>query len=127
MRNRAQCKLCKEIIESFQEFDYVSCKCDEIAITGGKVKYECFAKNWENFLRVDDNDHVIPVRLTEKEEDNLVENHIPVHQSRMDLIEELERLITYSQEMSDQALKQPVSQYELLRFLSLIITILKSN
>lgn len=127
MRNRAQCKLCKDVVESFQEFDYVSCKCDEIAITGGTVKYECFAKNWENFLRVDDNGDVIPIRLAAKED--VIEKYInePAPVSKGELIEELARLVSYSETMSDQALSQPVSQYELLRFISLIVTILKSH
>lgn len=127
MRNRAQCNVCKDVIESFQEFDYVSCKCDEIAITGGTIKYECFAKNWENFLRVDDNGHVVPIRVTDKEED--IEKFInePSPVSKEELIEEMARLIKYSENMSDQALSQPVSQYELLQFLSLIVTILKSH
>lgn len=54
MRNRAKCKLCGDILESFHEFDYQTCKCNEISISGGLIRYECAAKDFSNFLRVDD-------------------------------------------------------------------------
>ncbi len=56
MKNRAKCKKCHSVLESFHEFDYITCKCGEIAISGGNQKLECYANDWSNFLRVDDND-----------------------------------------------------------------------
>ena len=35
MRNRAKCKLCSSVIESYHRYDEVSCKCGEINISGG--------------------------------------------------------------------------------------------
>lgn len=35
-RNRLQCKLCGDIIESTYTHDYVMCKCKQCAIDGGK-------------------------------------------------------------------------------------------
>ncbi len=127
MRNRAQCKLCKEIIESFHEFDYVSCKCDEIAITGGLVKYECFAKNWENFFRVDEKDKVIPVRLEEDSFDKTKEDKGIYTMSKQDMIDELSRYIESLAQLPDQALSLPVSHYDLLRALTLICPILQCD
>ena len=35
VKNAAQCKLCKAVIESKSVHDYVSCKCRAIAVDGG--------------------------------------------------------------------------------------------
>ena len=56
VRNRAQCKLCGHIIESFHITDYMACKCKEISVHGLKG---CSYIHQENFLRVDDEDHII--------------------------------------------------------------------
>lgn len=68
MRNRAKCKLCNDILESFHEHDWVSCKCGEISICGGNVKLECSAKDWKSFLRVDDQGNVIVPKVVQKDE-----------------------------------------------------------
>lgn len=34
--NKAQCKICKSIIESKHRHDWVSCKCEAIFVDGGK-------------------------------------------------------------------------------------------
>lgn len=65
MRNRAKCKLCKSIIESFHSVDYVVCECGEIAIDGGDYRFKNYAKNWENFIRVDDFDNEIPIKVVD--------------------------------------------------------------
>lgn len=36
IRNRAKCKLCREIIESTYRHDFVECKCRSIFVDGGK-------------------------------------------------------------------------------------------
>ena len=46
--NKAQCKLCKDIIESKHRHDYVSCKCGEIAVDGGKDYLRRTAKHLSN-------------------------------------------------------------------------------
>lgn len=51
--NKAKCRLCGDIIESFHQYDYVVCSCGEIAVDGGREGMRCIAKNWENFIRVD--------------------------------------------------------------------------
>lgn len=65
MKNRAKCKLCESIIESFHSEDFVYCKCKEIAVFGGEALYTQ-AKSYANFLRVDDEGHEIPVKYSEK-------------------------------------------------------------
>lgn len=34
--NRAQCNNCKEIIESEHRHDFVTCKCGDVSVDGGK-------------------------------------------------------------------------------------------
>ena len=53
MKNRAKCKLCNSVIESFHSTDYVHCKCGHISVSGGDAMY-CAANDWANFVRVDD-------------------------------------------------------------------------
>lgn len=36
LKNKAQCKLCDDVIESKYRHDFVSCKCGEIFVDGGK-------------------------------------------------------------------------------------------
>lgn len=66
MRNRAKCKLCNSIIESFHSSDLVNCKCGHIFVDGGNALL-CGASNWDNFLRVDDECNEIIVKVQEKE------------------------------------------------------------
>lgn len=51
--NKAKCRLCGDIIESFHRHDYVRCTCGEIAVDGGLDYMRCIAKDWSNFIRVD--------------------------------------------------------------------------
>ena len=73
MRNRAKCKLCNSIIESFHEFDRITCQCDEISITGGQVRYECSSKNWNNFVRIADDDSEINVTVQDQPKPEIME------------------------------------------------------
>lgn len=59
MRNRAQCKRCKDIIESYDRYDFVACKCGEIAVDGGQEYFRCITKNHENLLRMDEQGNII--------------------------------------------------------------------
>jgi hypothetical protein len=59
MRNRAKCKLCQDVIESYTILDHVECKCGEISISGGNHELNCMAMDWDNFLRVDDQGNTI--------------------------------------------------------------------
>ena len=54
MKNRAKCKLCNSIIESFHRHDYVTCACGEIAVDGGLDYFKVIARDYANFLRIDD-------------------------------------------------------------------------
>jgi len=126
MRNRAKCKLCKEIIESFHEFDYVSCKCDEIAIDGGTTRYRAYAKNWDNFVRIDDYDNEIKPEILEK--GSIVEpvdDHRPV--KKEDWLFMLKSMADNLEKLPDHAMAQPISHYDFYSLINLLHEILKNN
>jgi hypothetical protein len=57
MRNRAKCRLCNDIIESTHVHDYKTCSCGEISVDGGNEYHRCSAKDFHNFIRLDDKDN----------------------------------------------------------------------
>lgn len=120
MRNRAKCKLCKSIIESFHLNDYVDCKCGEISIHGGLDKLGCSAKDFANFLRIDDEGNEILV--TVKSETQI--NEKPSKQELIDMLDDMTKKI---EELPQNAMNQPINHYDLYSFMLLVSSILKCN
>lgn len=54
VRNAAQCKLCGDVIESTYRHDFVSCSCGEIFVDGGLDYLRAGAKDFNNFIRLED-------------------------------------------------------------------------
>ena len=50
--NKAQCKLCGDIIESKHGHDFKWCSCGEIAVDGGKNYIKRSAKNLNNIIEL---------------------------------------------------------------------------
>jgi hypothetical protein len=50
--NKAQCRLCEDIIESTHTHDYVRCGCGEIAVDGGKSYRKRSAKDLNNVIEL---------------------------------------------------------------------------
>jgi len=123
MRNRAKCKLCGSILESFHAHDYVTCKCGEISIDGGSTHYSASAKDWRNFLRVDDSGKEIEVKVMNKDEkdtiDAVVEFIKPIS-NREDLLKELQMMAEETERLPPEALTISVSQYDLYRLVILV-------
>lgn len=123
MRNRAKCKLCESILESFHETDYVTCKCGEISITGGEKKYECMAKEWANFLRVDDEgNEIVPFIQEEENTEGGEEFPPPTFDQLVDMLEEMHKNID---RLPDHAKSLPVSHYDHYSLILLLAEILK--
>lgn len=100
MRNRAKCKLCEEVIESLHRNDFVSCKCGEIAIDGGLDYLRSVARDYSNFLRVDDEGSERPVAYVNKnptdgQVDKVAEEEPKHVLSRADKMRELERFFDH--------------------------------
>jgi hypothetical protein len=122
MRNRAKCKKCGDILESFHRTDLVACSCGEISIYGGQVAFECAAKNWNNFLRVNDEDTEICVRVVDKLEENSIDNVKPldVDISKEDKLKALDDMIKSYENLPSHAMSQPITHYEVLSVLLLV-------
>lgn len=98
--------MCNDIIESTHEKDSKSCSCGEISVDGGD-SMRCFARDFINFLRIDDDGNEIVVTVKEK-------------YSRENILKMLEDFITKIEEMPPAALYSSVNHYDLLTSLNLI-------
>lgn len=50
--NKAQCRLCNDIIESVHRHDFVRCSCGEIAVDGGKAYIKRSAGSIANIIEL---------------------------------------------------------------------------
>jgi hypothetical protein len=50
IKNAAECALCGDVIESTHRHDFVTCKCGEISVDGGKAYLRRLAKNPSNLI-----------------------------------------------------------------------------
>lgn len=124
MRNRAKCKLCKDIIESFHRYDYVECKCREISVDGGDTMYKAGARDFNNFLRIDDDGNEIIVSVQDETIENKMDNIKP---NREELLDMLDMMIKNYSDLPPQAMSIPITHYDLSSALLLISSILRSH
>ena len=127
MRNRAKCKLCNDVLESFHQYDYVVCKCGEISVDGGLYELRCSAKHWSNFLRVDDNNNEIVIKV--KDEDPIpdpTKMAEPQLLTKQDKIEMLETMVKNIENLPKHAMDLPINHYDFYSYLLVIVSILKS-
>jgi hypothetical protein len=54
LSNKAQCKLCGDVIESVSHYDFQKCKCGEISVDGGKSYLKRSAKDLRNIIELSD-------------------------------------------------------------------------
>lgn len=136
MRNRAKCKLCGDIIESFHHYDYVHCKCGEIAVDGGQSCFKCSAINFENFLRIDDDDNEIPVRIEEYSKYDLADmepNPFSIERkqenqlSKEEVIQGIDMMIESINNLPPLALHTMVTQADFLSLLLLLSSGLRAS
>jgi len=128
MKNRAKCKLCKSIIESFHRYDYVSCKCGEISVDGGSDYFYCNSKDWNNFLRVDDQGNEVIVKVKgESVQKEVGEIQNPIRPTKKEMLNTLDEMIKNIENLPSNALSTPVNHYDLLSFLFLISSILRED
>lgn len=120
MKNRAKCKLCGDIIESFHRHDYVTCKCGEIAVDGGTDYFKAMARDFNNFLRVDDEGNEIIVTIQEKASDTGLAEEIqaPVKTCKADLLKMLDEMVKRYDDLPSSAMITPINHYD---FSSLLI------
>ncbi len=56
LKNKAQCALCKDIIESTHRHDFVRCKCGEIFVDGGRDYMRRGAGDLANIIELSETD-----------------------------------------------------------------------
>jgi len=117
MKNRAKCKLCNSVIESFHDTDYVMCSCGAISVDGGSAM-RCSAIKWENFVRVDDEGNEIVVKV-QGEESNVLKP------SKKDLLFMLDEMIKNIEHLPQHVMNSPISHYDYVSLLILLQSIFK--
>lgn len=125
MKNRAKCKLCNDVLESFHTYDYVTCKCGEISISGGLDRLECSAKNWGNFLRIDENGNEIIVKVQGADEAKESKAEDVPSMNRADKIDMLQAMVLNIEHLPEKAKLQPISHYDMYTYMVIILSILK--
>lgn len=125
MKNRAKCKLCHSIIESFHLHDLVTCKCGEISVSGGNQEYNASANDWSNFLRVDDmgNEIVVTVKDEEKLDVKPLYNEKPTREDKLKMLDEM---IKSYENLPSHALQAPITGYDLTSALLLVRSLFAS-
>lgn len=128
MRNRAKCALCDNIIESFHQTDYVECSCGSIAIDGGDYKFEVFAHDFHNLIRLDDDGNEIMIKvIDEMPSDTNVSEEIPSKLTRGDMVDMLEEMCKGYNNLPSKALYEPVNHVDFLSALMLLVSIFKAE
>lgn len=124
MKNRAKCKLCKSIIESLHNTDYVHCACSHIAVYGGPGLMQCSAVDWANFLRVDDlgNEVVITVKG-----DNSKPEELTSKPEGKELLYMLDEMISSIDKLPERAKTGYITQTDFQTLLMLLSAYFKLN
>lgn len=126
MRNRAKCRLCKDIIESFHRQDFVECSCGEISIDGGRDTFKCGAKDWKNFLRVDDLGNEIVVKA-EGEELTSPKDIQASPPNKEELIKLLQSHLDSIEALPPHAMTTPINHYDFASLLILLLALFRSD
>ena len=116
MRNRAKCKLCRDELESLTRYDVVSCKCGEIDIWGGNVELRSRARDYGNFLRLDDEGKEIEVKVINNTDDKKevpVTEEIKKEITREDKIKLVDAMLNYYEGLPQHVLTSAPTQYDL--------------
>ena len=108
MRNRAKCKKCNAIIESFVMNDLIACDCGAIAISGGTYLYEVFANDFGDMIRIDDEDNEIIPKIVGKPAQEK-----ETKPTRDELLLELERMIDNIGRLPPVAKLNCINHYDL--------------
>lgn len=128
MKNRAKCRLCKAVLHSLHDSHYVECDCGEISISGGSSHLYCFAKDFANFIRVDDLDQEVIVKVEDQEQIQ-EPKPLPMPDSKPtkdDLMSYLDNMIDSYERLPQNAMSSPISHYDLLSVLLLARSLFKA-
>jgi hypothetical protein len=123
MKNRAKCKLCNTIIESFHSEHIDMCPCGEISVEGGD-SLRCAAKDWSNFIRVDDIGNEIIVKV---KNDDVKQLDIPQSKpTKEELLGMLDEMIKNIEGLPQAAMTTNITHYDFASALLLLASIFRS-
>jgi hypothetical protein len=121
--------LCKDIIESLDKHDYVSCSCKEIAIDGGRNYFRCVAGTWSNFLRIADDGSEIEIKISEEKEDADTKNKVDETQdkeiTKQELMQHLKDHLNYFEGLPSHVKHSFMTNQDMDSVLRLIYAILE--
>lgn len=126
MRNRAKCKLCGDLLESFHHYDFVTCKCGEISIDGGQTMFKASAKDFNNFLRIDDNGKEVAVKVIDSNEDVEIKE-VDTKPTREEMIKGFIDLVKSYDNLPEAAMRQPVSHFDFYSVLVILAALLREE
>lgn len=122
MKNRAKCKLCNTIIESFHDQDDVHCKCGHIFVYGGN-SMKCGAIDWANFIRIDDlGNEIIPKIVNDI---NSNETHLS-KPGKGELLTMFNEMIKNIENLPQHAATEPITHYDFASALLLVYSLFKA-
>ncbi len=122
MNNRAKCKKCNTIIESFHPGDYVTCSCGEISVDGG-IAMRCAAVDWANFLRVDDEGNELVVKAIEADSEDPFSKELPQTPHKQQLLEMLKDMVRNIEKLPPHAMSNPINHYDFESLLVLLVAL----
>lgn len=126
MINRAKCKLCNSIIESYHATDLVLCKCGEISVNGGEA-LKCSARNWDNFLRVDDRGYEIVPTIKSCNDDVKPLYNEMGKPTKKELLSMLDEMIKNIENLPQAAMTTVITHYDFSSALILLSAILRAE
>lgn len=133
MRNRAKCKKCDSIIESFHTQDLVYCKCGEIAVDKGQAM-KCIAGDWANFVRVDDEGNEIVPKVISKDALETATTPVTIgdhplksYPTRSELLKMLDDMIASVENLPPAAMSAPITHYDYCSLLILLSAVFRAH
>lgn len=128
MRNRAKCRKCSSVIESHRWGDRVSCSCGEIEVDGGSDKPLCYANDWGNFMRVDDDDNEIVPKVEDRANEVTNAPQAPTNKpTRIDLLNMLDEMGAAVERLPSHAMTGAINHYDWSSLITLLGLILRSD
>ncbi len=126
MRNRAKCKKCESIIESFHSTDYVTCKCDEISVSGGSAM-RCAAKDFCNFMRVDDEGNEVVPKVLLANVSAITQEAEQEEITYDGLVNMLDEMIKNIERLPSHVMTSPITHYDFCSLMLLLSGILRKK
>lgn len=129
MTFRAKCKLCNTLLNAKDPGSYITCACGEISIKYEPGTTQFIAREWENFIRIDEEGNEIQIKTIEKDDISSLQPHPEgiSNPSKDDLLGMLNTMIKNIEELPPQAMATPVTHYDLVSALLLVAALFRAS